>query len=304
MNVNAQNLVPNPSFENISQCPTSINQIYLASPWFQPCIHFGNTTNSSSSDLFDTCSHTGFVGAPTNLLGFQLARTGSAYTGIIVYADTSNEREYIEVALDSPLIANKKYCVEFYVSLYYSATCISNFGAYFSLDSLLDTTYSTAINYVAPQIENLSTNFLNDTLNWMLVSGCFTASGGERFMTIGNFELPPNTNVQYLGGGTFSYYYIDDISVVDCTGVGVSEVNDDAEVSVYPNPASNTITIVCTKCKIQRIKIYDVLGEEVNSLKPTGNSRIEIDVSNLIQGVYFVTIQTEKGIVRKKVVKE
>ncbi len=303
MNVNAQNLVPNQSFEVNIQCPFG-SDIYKAPPWFQPSIYSGNTTNSASTDLFDSCSHNGLLGVPENLIGFQFARTGYSYAGIYVYYDTLNYREYLEVPLDAPLIANRKYCVEFYVSLAYIGVGITNFGAYFSHDSLLDTTNLKAINYVIPQIENPSTNFLSDTLNWMLVSGNFISAGGERFMTIGNFHLPANTNVQNLGGTSEAYYFIDDVSVVDCTGVGISEVNDDAEVSVYPNPASNKITIESTKYKVQSIKMYDVLGEEVNSLKPTGNSKIEIDVSNLTQGVYFVTIQTEKGIVRKKVVKE
>ncbi|MEI6489222.1 MAG: T9SS type A sorting domain-containing protein [Bacteroidota bacterium] len=105
---------------------------------------------------------------------------------------------------------------------------------------------------------------------------------------------------------TYSYYYIDDINVhcVNCSGIGIDEILEQNNVSVYPNPASNTITIESTKCKVQSIKIYNVLGEQVNSLKLTGNSKIEIDVSNLTQGVYFVEVETEKGIVRKKFVKE
>jgi len=303
--LNAQvNLVPNPSFENMSQCPTNANRIYDAPPWFQTCIQFGNTTNSSSSDLFDTCANHFALGIPWNTVGYQYARTGIGYAGIYGYYDTLNYREYLEVPLDSPLISNRKYCVEFYVSLAYIGVGITNFGAYFSHDSLLDTTNLKAINYVIPQIENPSTNFLSDTLNWMLVSGNFIAAGGERFMTIGNFHLPANTNVQNLGGTSEAYYFIDDVSVVDCTGVGVSEVNDDAEVSVYPNPATNTITIESTKSKVQSIKIYDVLGEEVNSLKPKGNSKIEMDISTWKAGVYYVQVETEKGIVRRKFVKE
>ena len=51
----AQNLVPNGSFENYSQCPFYSNEIYRAIGWFQPHKYPGlNSVNqSSSSDYFN-----------------------------------------------------------------------------------------------------------------------------------------------------------------------------------------------------------------------------------------------------------
>ena len=34
--LDAQNLVPNPSFEDYTSCPTSVAQITLATPWVTP----------------------------------------------------------------------------------------------------------------------------------------------------------------------------------------------------------------------------------------------------------------------------
>jgi len=262
------NLVPNHSFEIYDTCPYYSNQIYFASPWFQPCIIQGNTTNSSSSDLFDTCSTPGMFGIPFNAGGYQIARTGRGYAGIALYSNGFNSNEYIEVKLISPLIQTRKYCIEFYVSLLNGSDfAISNVGAYFSQDSLLSNTYYNAIDNVSPQVENPTTNMLSDTLNWMLVSGNFIANGGEQYMTIGNFHLYNVSNVQNVSGGSFAvaYYYIDDVSVVDCTGVGISEVNDDNEINVSPNPANNQFTVENSQLRINVIHIYSVLGEEVFS---------------------------------------
>ncbi len=147
---------------------------------------------------------------PLNIAGYQNARTGNGYGGFYGVIDTINAREYIEVPLLDSLVTNRKYCVEFYVSLTGSSLfSISNMGAYFSEDSLLQTTaqFYTLSNY-QPQIENASTNILNDTNNWMLISGDFIANGGERFMTIGNFRLPANTNIQSgMGTGDDGAYY-------------------------------------------------------------------------------------------------
>ena len=307
----SQNLVPNSGFENYTQCALSYNFIYYAFPWFQPANFLGNTTNSSSSDLFDTCSnHPIFppiMGIPRNELGYQTARTGVGYAGIIVHYESGNNyREYIEVKLNDTLVANKKYCVEFYVSLADSAeAAISNMGAFFSTDSLLDNRFGhLAIDYVSPQIENHLSNMLNDTLNWMLVSGSFIAAGGERFMTIGNFHLPANTNSQSLSPIVYfgAYYYIDDISVIYCDPSVVEEM-EIQDVEISPNPATNEIMLTSNQ-KLKTIHIYNVLGEEVLKLERIATSEKAIDISLWKAGVYFVKVETEKGVVRKKVVKE
>ncbi len=304
----SQNLIPNPSFETIDTCPYYANQIYFASPWFQPCKHFGNTTNSSSSDVFNSCDTSStLVGVPSNAPSFQYARTGNGYSGIYGSSETSNYREYIEIALNIPLIANRQYCLNFYLSLTnYSGVAISNMGAYFSVDSLLDTTHYHAIDYVVPQIENPNGNYLSDTVNWMLVSGNFIASGGERYLTIGNFHTPQNTDIDTLYGSFMNgtaYYFIDDVSLVDCGGVGISEVNDDNEINIIPNPATNQFTIENSQLRINSIHIYNVLGEEVLRLERIANSQKAIDISTWKAGVYFVEVETEKGVVRKKVIK-
>jgi len=301
--INSQNLVPNPSFETIDTCPYYANQIYFASPWFQPCKHFGNTTNSSSSDVFNSCDTSStLVGVPSNAASFQYARTGNGYSGIYGSSETSNYREYIEIVLNTPLQVNRKYCLQFYISLAdYSGIAISNMGAYFSVDSLLDTTFYHAIDYVIPQIENPNGNYLSDTVNWMLVSGNFIASGGERYLTIGNFHNPQNTDTIHTSypNGT-AYYYIDDVSLVDCTGVGEEEMGM-SNVEISPNPAANQFTIENSQLRINSIHIYNVLGELV--LERIANSEKVIDVSTWKAGVYFVEVETEKGVVRRKVIK-
>ncbi len=300
--VNSQNLVPNPSFEIDTACPNNYSQIYYAVPWFVP------HTNWSSSDLFDTCylAISSGQGVPFNQDGVQWARTGVKYAGIITYTDTINYREYIEVPLLSPLIVNRNYCVQIYISLSeLSNVAISNIGAYFSIDSVLDSTHGHAIDYFFPQVENTTTNFLNDTANWMLVSGNFIANGGERFMTIGNFHNPSNTNVQNISGSSqqYSYYYLDDVSVIDCTDVGVDENNKEDMVEVYPNPATNQLTIKTAQFKEKEIRITDVLGNLIQQ-SMLNSHQSTIDISNLAKGIYFIELQTEKGILRRKFVKE
>ena len=86
--------------------------------------------------------------------------------------------------------------------------------------------------------------------------------------------------------------------------VGIEELGvDGGEIEIYPNPATNEITLT-TNQPLKTIHIYNVLGEMVLELERIATSQKAIDISSWKAGVYFVEVETEKEIVRKKVVKE
>jgi hypothetical protein len=208
------NLVPNPSFEILSQCPTFLSQLEYATPWFQPYTD-NNGVQQSSTDIFSSCCSGGFCGFINNHAGSQLPRTGNTYAGIYFYGGSATYREYIEVKLNDSLINNKYYCVKLFTSLCdrcnYAA---SNFGVYFSNDSCLQVIPpDTSISNPAQAI-NPNSNVITDKINWMSIELEYLAQGGERFITIGGFD--PN-NIIIIGGGNVDmvYYYIDDVSVID-----------------------------------------------------------------------------------------
>ena len=102
LNVSAQvNLVPNPSFEFFTICPSTFSQIAYAYPWYMP--------TAGTSDYFNSCD-LGIMGVPLNITGYQFARTGVAYVGGQM---TTGYREYISSRLNSALIKDKNYCIEF-----------------------------------------------------------------------------------------------------------------------------------------------------------------------------------------------
>ena len=52
-----------------------------------------------------------------------------------------------------------------------------------------------------------------DTVNWIHLQGSFTAKGGERYLTIGNFECNPS---YYNPDSVAVYIYIDDVRLYQC----------------------------------------------------------------------------------------
>ncbi len=71
-------------------------------------------------------------------------------------------------------------------------------------------------------------------------------------------------------------------------------------VYVYPNPVSEILHIQ-SRDPLQQVTFYDVLGQ---SLMTVHKDFENIPVSNLPAGVYFVEVQTLKGVLVKRVVKE
>ena len=304
--VNGQNLVPNPSFEIYTACPTSLAEIYKAPPWFQPCTLF------SSTDFFHSCS-TFQAGVPSNFVGYQIPKSGLGYAGFIVFSTVTSPpsnfprpyREYIEVKLIDSLKQGKEYCVEFYISLAgNNYNIITNaVGAYFTRDSVINNDFKNLQD--APQIQNPSGNLLNDTSGWMKVSGAFIATGGEQFMTIGNFKNDVNTYADTLStSAQIAYLYIDDVSVIDCAN-SISEQTKETEITISPNPFTSQTTIsFFSEENNTIIKVINVIGEVIAQSTINGK-QYTLDMSSASKGIYFLQIIDEKKtVVNRKVVVE
>src|SRR5690554_270182 len=207
-----QNLVPNPSFEEIVSCPEMPDpgQIHLAEPWFDPVTPYYNPPINSSSDLFNECAPSDEAGVPLSWVGFQHARTGKGYAGIDFWNSTKS-RERIEVELTEPLKKDSTYCVQMYVvnkrwDKYCTST--SNLGILLTNDSLI----VPWDYYATPSIENDFSNIISDTLNWTKVGGHYIANGGEKFLSITGWYSNEESIVIDTNAYT-AYYLIDDVCV-------------------------------------------------------------------------------------------
>lgn len=220
------NIIENGGFELYSACPngysTFFPQITYALGWKQPT--FG------TADYFNTCAYKdNDAGVPKNYFGYQNAHSGKAYAGILTFIDQvafqpNLSREYIQTRLSRVMKAGRQYYFEMYVSLADRNTyryTINNMGAYVSKDEIKRPD-ADAFQYT-PQV--VSSGFLTDTSDWMKISGVFTAGGNEQYITLGRFG--PNdpatiSNIPGDGGNLFSYYYIDDVKLID----SCSEMDD------------------------------------------------------------------------------
>jgi len=298
LNTKAQNLVSNPSFEDTISCPTSTSQLNKCLNWINP--------TQASPDYFNSCStaNGGVAHIPDNGFGFQYAHAGNGYAGFYTGGpgNGANNREYVQTALTTTLIAGKEYYVSFNVNLSNMARyAISKMGAYLSV--IAPTRNDTKVINYTPQIKN-SSGFITDTINWIQVSGYYSAQGGEQYLTIGNFYDDSVMDTLYINHGIYGfsagYYYIDDVSVIDST-MGISEIYKENYVKVFPNPANDFLNVEC-KLPDAELKVFNILGNEVTQAKISYKG--QIDISNLNKGVYFIRLQTESGIFTSRFIKE
>lgn len=73
-------------------------------------------------------------------------------------------------------------------------------------------------------------------------------------------------------------------------------------LSVYPNPATGKVTVVCEE-PIRSVLLLNEAGQKVLFLKSRGKE-FTFDISHLFKGFYYVHVKTETGEVTKKVLKQ
>lgn len=204
-----QNLVPNCDFDYFISCPNDHSQFNRAKEWYTP--------TEASPDLCHTCSSE-IAGVPVNKWGNQPAYSGMGYGHIISYYSfvSPEYREYMQVRLSCPLIADEVYDVSFFISCSdNSGFGIDGMGMHFSQDPLLqNNTIYLSIGGL-PEISNPQGVPMIDKSGWQKISGTYVAEGGEQYITIGNFIEDDELTIYDFPGNLSNYasYYVSHISV-------------------------------------------------------------------------------------------
>lgn len=293
------NLVPNFSFETYTACPTSVSYISYADQWFNPTLH--------SPDYFNSCSTSTDYSVSSNYFGNQTPRTGNAYAGIGT-ACYNGSREYISIKLIDSLVANKTYYVEFFASLGDSCNYAGDdIGIYFSKIQI-NTSTIDSLNFT-PQVKNAKGSFITNKNNWTKVSGYFKSVNYEKYMILGNFQGAKSTDSIFVANGGLitnpnnsgAYYYIDDVSVIDSVLYsGISETSLNREIKIFPNPVNSILQVNLTNNKACAFWLANSFGQIISNDSFIGNTKINI--SNLAEGLYFLTIIVDDKIYSDKIV--
>ncbi|MBL4710579.1 MAG: OmpA family protein [Flavobacteriales bacterium] len=196
-----QNLILNPGFELINDCPTALKQLEYAKGW--------QRANAGTPELFHNCGLKSKTTEPYE---------GEGMAGAIFLSEFSGSIEYLQTRLTDSLKGGKNYCLSYYIRLSQnSLIAINKIGAYFSKERLMSPDWKRFRKY--PQVVNK--NVVDNVDDWIKVEGSFKAKGGERYITIGNFYEKHYLIEKMMSNGANDrtvYYYMDNVNLFEVSG--------------------------------------------------------------------------------------
>ena len=86
-------------------------------------------------------------------------------------------------------------------------------------------------------------------------------------------------------------FLFDDIERIITLGNGNEQAFNPQQLSVYPNPAKDKVTISSNDTIIKAVVVYDVLGKHLTTLYPK-DTDVTINVANFTRGLYIVKVST------------
>ncbi|SIQ33502.1 Por secretion system C-terminal sorting domain-containing protein [Chryseobacterium sp. RU37D] len=132
----------------------------------------------------------------------------------------------------------------------------------------------------------------------------------EETLTTSDTVINKTINLASFAGQNIKIYFkhfnsppttlmLDDVKVTAPAVLAASEINNDVQIGIYPNPATDFINIK-SKADILSANIYDTTGRKISTHAKTS----AIDVRNLQNGSYILEIETKQGKMSNKFIKK
>ena len=74
------------------------------------------------------------------------------------------------------------------------------------------------------------------------------------------------------------------VTIEVCTGI--NETNESNSMKLFPNPATNVVTVLAVN--LEQIQLLDVSGRLLKGMQLSGVGQVDLDISALPSGVYFI----------------
>ena len=293
--LHAQNLVPNPGFEDyITDCSSGVGYPQL-DQWTYPECSFW-------SDLYAACNNgpAPWAGVPVNFEGEQEAHNGDAYIGLITYnslAFQGNQRYYPSVLLSSPLVADVQYCLRMWLSLSDSSSYSTG-----KLHCFLWYGIPSMCNYNDTMWDTHAALTLNTSLvgsdGWIMVEGSFVASGAEASLTMGYFSNGQALDTTFIASNHQPYhalYFIDDVYLGPCIDAIDEAAGHRSAITIWPDPVycgdRVNVDLGQPVNGSVRISVLDVSGQTVaSSVLNAHAGRAFISSKHLSPGTYVLRL--------------
>lgn len=148
---------------------------------------------------------------------------------------------------------------------------------------------------------------------WGDATAITNTTAGSTFSKTYTYTLPTKFNAKNCWLAAFVSNYSSDVN--NCriangakTGyilngedptTGIGDVQANMKVVTYPNPTTE-MAYVSTEGTIRSYEMVDAMGRKVMAQENVNADILELNVSNLSAGIYFITVTTDKGVATQR----
>lgn len=298
-----QNLVPNGSFEDYTDCPDNVNQVIGNVDGWTVC-------GPESPDYFHSCRDTNDFSVPSNRFGYQMPYHGNAYVGVGTFDATAwTFGEFVCTQLTQPLQIGVPVYLDMKVALGGFGSTL-NVGPRWTSRGVGMTLTTEPFEWPWPNIvyPNDAHLFLDevliDTMSWLSLSTVFVPDSAYEYITIGNFFDDSLSTPMVLDTTSFgwqgAYVFVDAVCVGlnagDCDfSQGLADQHSAPRVLV---PATFSDQLVVERTTQggggdYKIGLYSVSGQRLYmSVLTREQQRLTIPTVGLADGVYIVHVHS------------
>ncbi len=246
--------------------------------------------------------------------------------GILSAAATANANYNVDVQGDIPTSCQSNWLITVTNTKSNDTKATAGYGT-LDIDlgapgtNITSTYYSGGTNtYASISGTSMATPHVSGTIGLMysvlcpqLMTNCKTDPAGFALMMkdslLGAVDPVAGLAGITVTGGRLNLYKAVKSMQNYCIATSVNELNSEDQsfgiTSVYPNPASQNLTVVINTFESSDVILTNVLGQEMkrvhNENSMHGKQLIKMDISNMAKGVYFVSLSNsnkKSGVVK------
>ena len=182
----------------------------------------------------------------------------------------------------------------------------SDLNATYSFEFDCDCSVGTPVGNFNP-VEDLQAEATETgvTLTWNAPENAINYIISRNGIVIGQTTETTFTDNIISKDGFYTYCvvaeYVEGTSVPDCVIIEFLDAinEDEAEFAIYPNPVNNTLFVNCGNAEFS-YEMFNGMGQKVACGNATGNA--QINVNDMIKGIYFLRLTTGTQVHMEKVV--
>ncbi|MEI6755264.1 MAG: T9SS type A sorting domain-containing protein [Paludibacter sp.] len=163
--------------------------------------------------------------------------------------------------------------------------------------NMLDVTSATLTSTGALST-NASADFITN-FNYQLLGSTFSIKANATGLNAKYLKLAISIGKNLPTATLTTSIYLDNFKLTLTPVTGLNSVNANFNVQIYPNPTQDFAQINCAD-GIDEVCLYSVSGSLINKVQVAATSH-RLDISTLSNGIYFVSVKNNKGVVNTKI---